>query len=108
MRTRDGAAARFIEDFARNSREGKGAELIAQLGESFLFAGAQGCQWVRAGDFALALPKRKEIFEAAGHRWTELVDAEETWLGERYALVRTRWRFVFERAPESMETESSC
>lgn len=110
MSTRNGAAVRFIEEFARNSAEGRIGKLMAQFAESFLYAGPQGSQWVRASDFALALPKRKELFDSAGHKSTELSDAQETWLDGRYALVRTRWRFAFQRGlPESaiIETESS-
>ncbi|HEX8712870.1 MAG TPA: hypothetical protein VF730_13415 [Terracidiphilus sp.] len=110
MHKRDGAAVRFIQAFARNSAEGNFVELVAQFAESFLFAGTQGSQWVRASDFAMALPKRKQIFAGFGHKSTELADAQEKWLDTRYALVRTRWRFSFDRGqngPETLETESS-
>ncbi|HEV2134390.1 MAG TPA: hypothetical protein VGR47_09005 [Terracidiphilus sp.] len=109
MELKNGAGVRFIEAFARNSADGCIAELITQFCEQFLYAGPAGSQWVGAGDFALALPKRKQIFEQAGHRSTELAGAQELWLGERYVLVRTRWRFAFEldtKAPYTLETES--
>lgn len=110
MSTKDGAGVRFIQAFARNSAESNISELVGQFAESFLFAGPTGNQWVRACDFALALPKRKQVFEQFGHRLTELIDVQEMWLGERYVLVRSRWRFTFERsgqAVESLENESS-
>ena len=110
MELKEGAGVRFMQTFARNSAEGNGAELVAQFADSFLYAGPAGNKWVRAGDFALALPKRKQVFEQAGHRSTELIDAQEFWLGERYVLVRTRWRFAFElppSAPYTLDTESS-
>ena len=110
MDTRDGASARFIQTFARNTAEGKAAELIAQFADSFLFAGPAGSQWVRACDFAMALPKRRQFFEKFGHRATELADVRETRLDDRYALVHSRWRFTFEpaeNAPFTLDTESS-
>lgn len=110
MSTRDGAAVRFIREFARSSAEGKIGELVAQFAESFLYAGPQGSQWVRASDFALALPKRKALFDSFGHKSTQLSDVQETWLDGRYALVRTRWQFAFANGSperEIIETESS-
>lgn len=50
------------------------------------------------------------LFEKFGHRSMELIEAEEMWLGNRYVLVRSWWRFAFERlgrAAESLENESS-
>lgn len=55
-------------------------------------------------------PRRKQLFEKFGYRSTELIEAEETWLGNRYLLVRSRWSFVFERlgrAAANLENESS-
>ena len=109
MGTKNGAGVRFIQTFARNSTEGNASELIAQFAESFLYAGPAGSQWVRGSDFALALPKRKQIFEQFGHRSTELSDAQEQWLGDRYVLIRTRWRFTFapaSSAPYMLDTQS--
>lgn len=110
MDTRNSAGARFIHSFARNSAEGNIPELIRQFADSFLYAGPSGNHWMRAGDFALALPKRKQLFDQFGHRSTELIDVEEIWLGDRYVLVRSRWRFVFDRlgdAPGSLVNEST-
>lgn len=110
METKDGKGARFIQRFAQNSAEGNAHELIRQFADSFLYAGPAGNQWMRASDFALALPKRKHRFEELGHRSTELIEAQEIWLGDRYVLVRSRWRFVFERlgqAVENLDTESN-
>ena len=110
MDTKDGAGARFIQTFARNTAEGKGAELIAQFADSFLYAGPAGSQLVRACDFALALPKRKQIFEQFGYRSTGLADVRETMLDDRYALVHSRWRFTFAPAQGmayTLDTESS-
>lgn len=110
MHTKGGAATRFVQEFARNSAEGNLAALVAQFADTFLYAGPQGSQWVRTEDFVLALPKRKETFESFGHKRTELVEVQETWLDDRYTMVRTRWRFIFEResrGSENLETESS-
>lgn len=110
METKQGKGSRFIHRFAQNSAEGNAHELIGQFADSFLYAGPAGNRWLRAADFALALPKRKQLFEEMGHRSTELMEASEIWLGESYVLVRSRWCFVFDpigRAAEILETESS-
>jgi hypothetical protein len=56
---------------------------------------------VRAADFALALPKRKQIFDELGCRSTSLVSLEEAAMDARYVLAKTRWRIEFAR--ESVE-----
>lgn len=110
MHTKGGAAARFIQTFARLSAEANAVGLIAQFADSFLYAGPQGSQWMPARDFALALPRRKQVFEQFGHRSTELADVEEFWLGDRYVLARTRWRFTCEHGGQTrqmLDTASS-
>jgi hypothetical protein len=91
----DTPIAQFFREFERRASDRDGAAQAEQFADSFLAAGPQGAQCVRASDFALALPKRKELFEKLGCRRTTLAFLEETRLDERYLLVRTRWCMEF-------------
>ena len=93
----DGAITRFFRDFERRTASTDAAAQAAQFADTFLAAGPQGAQCVRAVDFALALPKRKALFDKLGCRSTELASLEEIFLDARYTLVRTRWRMKFEQ-----------
>ena len=93
----DSPITRFFRDFERHASGTDAANQAAQFGDSFLAAGSQGAQCVRAGDFALALPKRKALFDKLGCQATELVSLEEISLDARYTLVRTGWRMEFEQ-----------
>ena len=105
----DTAVGRFIAEFARNNQEGDVAATAAQFADPFLSASPAGTQCVRVADFAAALPKRKELFDKLQCLPTELVDAEETRLDERYVLVRTKWRMTFARksGPVELVVEST-
>lgn len=52
---------------------------------------------MRASDFALAIPKRKQLFDRLGCRSTSLVSLCETQLSARYTMARTQWCFTFDR-----------
>jgi len=98
----------FLEDFERS--RAAGAEAAALYAETFLAGGPEGARCIRAEDFARALPLRKQMFERAGCRRTELAGAVETPLDERYSMARTRWRMGFARAgwaEEVVEVEST-
>jgi hypothetical protein len=101
--------AEFMERFERSRAEGADAA-GALYAETFLAGGPQGARCIRAEDFIHALPKRKEMFERAGCRKTELAGVTETPLGERYAMAQTKWRMAFEREggrEEVLEVEST-
>ena len=89
---------RFFEQYAHHADTGNIPEVAACFADVFLAGGPQGAQPVRAGDFALALPKRYKLFESMGCRSTELIGLREDWLDTRYVSVRTEWRLTFERA----------
>lgn len=96
MNTTSSRMAEFLESFERSRAEG--AEAAGTLyAETFLAAGPEGARCIRAEDFLKALPKRKEMFERAGCKRTELADVTETPLDERYAMARTKWRMTFVR-----------
>jgi len=94
---------RFFENYVRANESGDMAKTAAQFAEEFLAAGPQGAKCVKAADFAVALPKRKELFQRLGSRATTLVALEEQALDARYALVKTRWRMEFEREGRAKE-----
>ena len=87
----------FMEKFAELSAGGTPEAMAAQFGETFLAAGQQGANCVLREDFARMLPQRKHLFDRAGLKKTELVSIEDSMLDARYAFVKTRWRFQFER-----------
>jgi hypothetical protein len=106
----DSALARFMHSYERNSIAGDFSALVSQFAEVFLVAGPNGIQCIRSEDFASALPKRKQLFDRVGCQSTELIELKESWLGARYALASTRWRFIFrstEGQPTPVEVDST-
>ncbi len=93
----------FIRSYERISSGGDIAAMAAQFAEVFLAAGPQGSQPVKASDFALALPRRKQLFDRLGCRPAELVGFEEWPLDARYTLAKTRWRLTFVRGHEEAQ-----
>jgi hypothetical protein len=89
--------ARFFDSFARQSSGDNIQAQVAQFANAFLAAGPQGAKCVNSADFALALHKRKQLFDSLGCRSTFLVSLEEIPLDARYVLARTRWQMTFIR-----------
>jgi hypothetical protein len=89
---------RFFHAFEQNSSTLNTPALLSQWADTFLAAGPQGAQPVRAADFALALPKRKQLFDSLGLRSTALASLHETRLDARYTMAATQWRMTFARA----------
>jgi len=87
----------FFRNFERQSNGGNPDEILAQFADVVMVAGPDGSQVVRAADLAVALPKRKELFNRIGCRSTNLVSMNETRLDRRYVMVETQWRLEFER-----------
>ena len=87
----------FFQTYARHSDSGDIPALVACFAHTFLTAGPQGAQLTCASDFALALPKRKQLFDAIGCQSSTLVSVRQVPLDERYLLARTRWRLTFSR-----------
>jgi hypothetical protein len=88
----------FFERFESLSAASDVDSLVAMYAPNFMIAGPNGAQVVRPADILRAIPKRKQLLDAAGHRETALVGCEETPLTDRYSLVRVEWRWRFERA----------
>ena len=89
------AIERFFRTFELNSSSDDINAVVLQFGEVFMAAGPQGVQAVRAADFALALPRKKQMFESLGHQSTELVALREERLDARFILAATRWKMSF-------------
>ncbi len=88
----------FFRQFELNNTKGDFSEAVSQFAETFMAAGPQGAQCVRASDFALALPKRKKLFVSYGCQPMKLVGVESRTLSDRYTIAHTHWRIDFENA----------
>ena len=83
---------------------------LSHFAETFMVAGPQGAQPVRLSDFALALPKRKQLFDSLGSQPSSLVSLVETRLDDRYSMARTQWRMTFAKndaAPHHILVDST-
>ncbi len=96
MKNVSAAVEAFFRRFELNGSKSGVSETITQFADTFMAAGPQGAQCVRASDFALALPKRKQLFDSYGCQPMQLVSVDARALGERYAMAHTRWRVNFE------------
>ena len=83
----------FFQAFETSSEAGDAASLAKLYAESFVVAGANGVQVVKASDLAHIIPKRKQMLDAAGCQGAKLVSLNETKLDDRYSMVRTEWRW---------------
>ena len=110
MSVADTPVARFLSGLSAQSQSGEMADAVSRFAATFLVAGEFGTRAVHATEFALALPKRKQLMDALGSKSTELVALRESMLGNRHVLAEARWRFVFAQdggVEKSFEVESS-
>jgi hypothetical protein len=92
------AIERFFRTFESNTSSDDVDTAVSQFADVFMAAGPQGTQAVRATDFALALPRRKQLFQSLRHQSTELVSLRENRLDARYILAGTQWKMTFARS----------
>ena len=92
----------FFRTFEQLSADSNAADLAGLYASSFLLAGPNGSQLVRAADVQQAILKRKDLFKTLGCTSTHLATLEETSLDDRYSLVRTEWHWRFERSSEAI------
>ena len=85
----------FLRTFEYNTNHADTAALVSLFAPTFLAAGPQGASCVRREDFALVVPKRKQMFDSLGCDSTELVRVETEQLDGRFALARTQWKMTF-------------
>src|SRR5215813_6295093 len=93
----------FFRTFEHNTNHGDSAALVAPFAAVFFAAGPQGASCVRKEDFALAMPKRKQLFDSLGCGSTELVRIETEALSPRYWSARTQWKMTFAQGADSRE-----
>jgi hypothetical protein len=93
----------FFRDYERNCNSGSIGPLISQFADVFMVAGPQGAQAVQASAFALALPKRKQLFDDMGCQSTNLISLRETQLDGRYVMAQTQWSMTFESKQNTAE-----
>jgi hypothetical protein len=104
MAITDAALTCFIQSFALHTATRNLPAIVEQFTDTFLAAGPAGAQCVRAADFALALPRRAELFASLDCEPAELIHVQPSPIDDRYALVHTTWRFTFRR--DTGETDS--
>lgn len=93
----------FFHLYNQHANQNEIDALVAQFAATFLVAGPQGASCVRSQDFALVLPKRKQLFDSLGCHSTELVRIEVDPLNERYCIARTGWKMLFANDGPSKE-----
>jgi hypothetical protein len=87
----------FFRIFESNTNTDNTDASVSQFADVFMAASPQGAQAVRASDFAVALPKKKTLFDSLGCRSTELVSIRENRLDARYVMASTQWKMIFAR-----------
>jgi hypothetical protein len=88
---------RFFRAFESHASSNDVSAQVAQFADVFMAASPQGTQTVHASDFAVALPRKKQLFDRLGCQSTALVSLEERPLDPRYVMASTRWRMTFAR-----------
>ena len=104
------AIARFFRTFEANASSNNIEAQVSQFADVFMAANPQGAQVVRAADFALALPKKKQFFDQLGCRSTILISLREQRLDARYVMASTQWKLTFnltENRTEDVVVESA-
>jgi hypothetical protein len=83
----------FMHRYARATAAGDAETLGMLFAPTFLTAGPNGAQIVRASDLVPAIPKRRQMLESIGCQLPQLASVDDTPLDARYTLVRTQWRW---------------
>jgi len=85
----------FFSAFEHTGSPIESSSPVSQFADTFLVAGPDGAMAIKASDFALALPKRRKMFDEWGCRSTKLESVAVTELDSRYAMAETTWRMTF-------------
>jgi ketosteroid isomerase-like protein len=88
----DGQVEAFFDTFAAASDQLDVDRLAELFAETFLAADPAGAQSVPRQAFLAALPRRAELFAAAGVARVVLADLQHQPLDATYVLARTDWR----------------
>jgi hypothetical protein len=95
MQQLNDAIEQFFRTFESNASSNDTEAQVAHFADVFMAASPQGTQAVRVSDFALALPKKKQLFDKLGCRSSALVSLRQTRLDARYTMASTQWRMTF-------------
>jgi len=96
-------AQTFFQTFERLSAAGDAEALAGLYAATFLSAGPDGVQTVKASDLIQVIPKRKQLLQSIGCQSTKLASVEETKLDDHYSLCRTEWCWRFDHADGPVE-----
>src|SRR5438552_8591431 len=110
MQQPSNAIEQFFRTFESNASSDNVEAVISQFADVFMAANPQGTQAVRASDFALALPRKKQYIDSLGCNSTQLVSLRETRLDARYTMASTQWKMTFtlpETEPEDVVVDSA-
>jgi ketosteroid isomerase-like protein len=88
----NGQVQAFFDTFAAASEQLDLDRLAELFAETFLAADPAGAQPVGRQAFLQALPRRAELFAAAGIARVVLADLQIQALDDSYVLARTQWR----------------
>ena len=97
----------FFETFAAANAASNPEQLAALYASTILVAGPQGPRVILREDLLGAIPQRQRVLDSVGHHTTTLVTCDETPLADRYALVRTTWRWDFHAKDVSITVPST-
>ena len=98
---------KFFDTFEQSNAAGDIDRLVALYADPFMSADSTGVRVVKASEFRMALPKRKQLFSAIGCTSTKLLSVEETPLDDCYVMARTVWRWEFSKPAEPIELPST-
>ena len=103
----DGQVQAFFATFAAASDQLDLERLAELFAETFLAADPAGVQAVPRQAFLRALPRRAELFAAAGITRVALADLRHQPLDNTYVLARTDWRAERAGASRSVRLSST-
>jgi hypothetical protein len=92
----------FFRHYEQSSTAGDTEAMVLLYADPFLTADPSGARVVQASELRAALPKRKALFKSIGCKATALMSLDATPLDEHYVMVKTVWRWEFDR-PERPE-----
>jgi hypothetical protein len=98
-----GSLRAFFEAFETSSARADAARLASMYAPTLTVLGPAGTQIVSREDLMRAIPKRQQLFDAAGWRRTRLAAFDESSLDARYVLARTEWQWTFARGAETID-----
>jgi hypothetical protein len=91
------AVEAFFHEFEAHSNSGDVASSVSQFADPFLSADPSGSRVVPVAALAMAIPRRKQLFDTIGRRSTSLASLEQTRLDDHHVLAKTVWRIRFDR-----------